>query len=282
VRSYPNRRAREQTDKRNLERLTNEWPTWSGREARPGTQLPGAPAFADHDGPDGNLWFGIDSPSEDSLNTVDLGLHIVVTSQPPAFVRPGGSFSMTVMVNYDSGLVDTGYDGTATVALMNAGAATLGGTLTVTAKDGVATFTGLTVNQPGAGYRLEAYTDPLTTTLTAPTTVDVAPTIVAEKVLYTGKGRHKRVVGFELDFSKVLDPARAMQVANYTMTQTLRHGRTPVTRAVGFKLTYNAAADAVAVTLTGKSTFTGGGKLVVNAQSPDGITDPLGDYLDGT
>ena len=106
-----------------------------------------------------------------------------------------------------------------TLALVNpnANGATLGGTLTVAAKDGVATFTGLTLNQLGTGYRIMAFTDPLTTTLTTPVTVAVPPTIVTEKVIFAGKGRHKHVVGYELDFSTAMDPTRAASVVNYTL-----------------------------------------------------------------
>ena len=82
-------------------------------------------------------------------------------------------------------------------------------TLPVTAKNGVATFSGLTLSQLGAGYRLMASTDPLTTTLIGPVTVVNPPTISAEKVLFAGKGKHRHVVGFELDFSEALDPTRA-------------------------------------------------------------------------
>ena len=105
-------------------------------------------------------------------------------------------------VNYLSGLVDTGYNGPVTVALVNPGTATLGGTLTVTAKNGVATFTGLSINQLGTAYRLVAFTDPLTTTYTTPVTVDVAPTIVISKIIYAGKGRNRHIVGLEIQFSK--------------------------------------------------------------------------------
>ena len=45
------------------------------------------------------------------------------------------------------------------------------------------------------------------------------------EALFAGKGRHRHVVGYELDFSTALDPARATSLADYKLTQTLRHGR---------------------------------------------------------
>ena len=79
----------------------------------------------------------------------------VVTTQPPASVTAGSDFGLTVTAEDSSGNVDTSFNGTVTVALANnPGGATLGGTLTVTAQDGVATFSDLTLNKAGTGYTL--------------------------------------------------------------------------------------------------------------------------------
>ena len=52
----------------------------------------------------------------------------------------------------------TGYNGSVTIALANnPGGSTLGGTLTVPAVNGVATFSGLTLNKAGTGYTLKAH-----------------------------------------------------------------------------------------------------------------------------
>jgi streptogramin lyase len=232
-------------------------------------------------GPDGNLWF--DEYSASKIGVASPATYVSVTTEPPSFVEPGNAFGLTVSVHYYSGPTDTGYNGPVTVALLNPGTATLSGTLTVTAKDGVATFTGLSINQVGTGYQLMAYTDALTTTLTTPVTIDVAPTIVAETILYAGKGRHKHIVGFELTFSKALADTPAQDVANYTVTQTVRlHGK-PSARAVALmSAAYDATTDAVTLTIAGKAAFLTGGMIVVNASSPNGITDLLGDELDGT
>jgi len=69
-------------------------------------------------------------------------------------------------------LVDPSFNGAVTLSLQsNPGGATLGGTLTVNAVHGVATFTGLTLNQPGMGYALQATANGLTSTTTASITV---------------------------------------------------------------------------------------------------------------
>jgi hypothetical protein len=232
-------------------------------------------------GPDGNLWFTEDGTSK--IAVVTPATYVSATTEPPAFVEPGSAFGLTVSVNYLSGQVDAGYNGPVTVALVNPGTATLGGTLTVTAKNGVATFTGLTINQPGTGYRLMAFTDPLTTTLTTPVTVDVAPTILSEQIIYAGKGKRKHVVGFMLVFNKALNPTPAQNVTNYVVTQTFKQRGVIGAKAVALmSAVYHPTLNAVTLTIVGKAAFLQGGQIIVNAQSPGGITDTLGAFLDGT
>ena len=102
---------------------------------------------------------------------------LVVTAQPPGSIGVGSDFGLTVTAEDGSGNADTAFNGTVTVALSNnPGSATLGGTLTVTAQDGLATFTGLTLDQPGIGYTLQVSSSSLTSGTTdafnVQTTVD--------------------------------------------------------------------------------------------------------------
>jgi Dockerin type I domain len=99
----------------------------------------------------------------DRLEDRILLASLVVTTQPPAYVIVGAGFGLTITAENPSGSVDTSFDGPVTVALSgNPGGATLAGTLTVTAQSGVATFSGLTLNQPGTGYALDASSPGLT------------------------------------------------------------------------------------------------------------------------
>ncbi len=101
---------------------------------------------------------------------------LALTTEPPAFVEPGGSFGLTVTVEFASGGVDSAFSGQVSISLAdNPGGALLGGTTSVTASGGVATFSGLTINQPGAGYRIEAVSGSSGTILSAPVTVAFAP-----------------------------------------------------------------------------------------------------------
>ena len=78
---------------------------------------------------------------------------MTIKTEPPASVAAGSTFGLTVQVEDSLGNPVSG--GTVTVALgNNPGGATLGGTLTAPVVNGVATFSDLTLSQPGTGYTL--------------------------------------------------------------------------------------------------------------------------------
>ena len=75
-----------------------------------------------------------------------------MTQQPPASVTADTPFGLTVDADDSSGNLLSSFDGTVTVALANnPGGATLGGTLSVTASGGVATFSGTHDKQSRVG-----------------------------------------------------------------------------------------------------------------------------------
>ena len=76
----------------------------------------------------------------------------LLTAPPPGTVVAGAGFGMTVSVENGQGQVDTSFAGPMTALLStDPNGATLGGTVTVDAHDGVAVFSGLTVNRAGNG-----------------------------------------------------------------------------------------------------------------------------------
>ena len=80
----------------------------------------------------------------------------------------GSEFGLVVTALDPFGNVDTNFSGNVAVALANnPGGATLGGTLTVTAQNGVATFSDLTLDQPGIGYTLQVSSNGLTSATTS-------------------------------------------------------------------------------------------------------------------
>jgi hypothetical protein len=80
---------------------------------------------------------------------------LVIVTQPPVSLAAGTAFGLTATAKDKSGSVDTSFSGTVVVSLAaNPGGGTLAGTLTVTAKNGVAEFTDLTLGKAAAGYTL--------------------------------------------------------------------------------------------------------------------------------
>ena len=83
---------------------------------------------------------------------------LVVTSQPSS-VAAGVGFGFTLAAEDAQGNVATSYTGNVTVALAaNPGGSSLGGTLIVSIANGVASFSGLTLNNTGSGYTLQVNT----------------------------------------------------------------------------------------------------------------------------
>ena len=101
---------------------------------------------------------------------------MTIETEPPSSVVAGGTFSLTVQVEDSLGNAVSG--GTVTVALgNNPGNATLGGTLTAPVVDGIATFSDLTLSQPGTGYTLTVTDSGIAgTQTTTPITVVTAGT----------------------------------------------------------------------------------------------------------
>ena len=90
--------------------------------------------------------------------TSSMGTQLVVTGGPtPSAATAGGNISLTVSAEDQFGNPDTTFSGNVSVVLTNnTTGAILGGVTTVAAVNGVATFTGLTVNTVGSGYTFQA------------------------------------------------------------------------------------------------------------------------------
>ena len=110
--------------------------------------------------------------------------NLVVTSQPPSSVTAGNAFGLTVSVEDSNGTVETGFNGSVTIALeSNPGSGTLNGTLTVIASAGVATFSGLSIDQAANGYTIQATTTGLSSATT--NAFDITPAAASQLVVTT-------------------------------------------------------------------------------------------------
>ncbi|HZW33685.1 MAG TPA: hypothetical protein VFF52_23390, partial [Isosphaeraceae bacterium] len=110
---------------------------------------------------------------------------LVMTAQPPGSVTAGSSFGLTVAIENAFGAVVTGATGTVTITLANnAGGATLHGSLTATVVNGIATFSGLTIDQAGSGYTISVAGAGLPTASSS--VINVTPAAPAQLVVSTG------------------------------------------------------------------------------------------------
>ena len=149
---------------------------------------------------------------------------LLVTAQPPSTFTAGSAFGLVVTAEDPFGNVDSNFNGTVAVALLNnPGSATLGGTLTTTAQSGVATFAGLTMDQPGIGYTLQVTSNGLTAAATNPFNVrpigPVLSTFIVNSLGDTGTGS-----GFSGDLRYVItqiDQTPGDNTINFAVTGTI-------------------------------------------------------------
>ena len=164
---------------------------------------------------------------------------LAVTAQPPATVAAGAGFGLTVTAETSSGAVDPTFNGTVTLSLAtNAGGSgtVLGGTLTATAVNGVATFSGLTLNNPGNGYTLKATAGSLTVTTSS---FNVAsPSATATQLAVTAQPPATVAAGIKFDLTVTAETSRAPSTPASTGPSPCRWRPTP-----GAAAPSSAAAD---------------------------------------
>ena len=106
----------------------------------------------------------------------------MITTEPPATVKVNGSFGLQASIEDQYGNVVTTATNTVAVAFANnPTGATLSGTLSATASQGVATFSGLKINKTGNGYTLQATSSGLSSAIS--TAINVTKTGTASVVV---------------------------------------------------------------------------------------------------
>jgi hypothetical protein len=241
----------------------------------------------------GGLAPGASNPIDVSATTATK---LVVTTPPPSSLTAGQPFTMVVSAEDPYGNVATSFNGGVTISLPGQP----GTTTTVQAKNGVATFSGLTLDTTAQGGSIQAAGGGLTAASTGPVNVTppnsplptpsaTPPTITGEHVLMSrktnkkGKPVGKSVLqGFELDFSTAMNPGTAGSSANYRVAALpARHGKKKSAAAlipVAITSSYDPVKHSVTLTLAGKQTFAQGGQIQVSygaVTSDQGVTlDP--------
>jgi virginiamycin B lyase len=217
--------------------------------------------------------------------------HLVVTTEPPASVPAGAQFAVTVTDEFVSGPVDTSFQNTLTIALgANPGGAStvLGGNVSIAATNGVATFSGLTLNNLAQGYTLIVSGSGIASATTTAFAVTVAtpPTITGEQVVTIQKRNKKgklvgksKLSGYTIDYSASMNQGSIGTPGNYEVDlfvpKKQRRKKVLVPRPIGFAIT-SVTSNTVTLTLAGNQKFPKGGRLLVRAA---GIEDTSGVFL---
>jgi hypothetical protein len=106
------------------------------------------------DATDGTL---MDSGSTSVVVSAGSATQLEIVTQPSASITAGADFGVTIDATDAFGNIDTSFKGSITLEpLSNPGGAILNGTVMLDATNGVANFTGLTLNKADPGYTLEA------------------------------------------------------------------------------------------------------------------------------
>ncbi len=241
---------------------------------------------------DGSIWFA----ELNSGKIATITLHMTVTNTPPLAIELGQNFGLSVAIEDDSGAVDTGFEGSVTLATPGDPAAgVLAGTTSVQAVNGIATFTGLSLVAAGSysiqvtsGAAAPATVGPIVVMdaisvppLIPSVTASKAPVVLGEQLVTAGKGKNKYVSGIVITFSSALDPATAQNASNFTVIQTTKGRRASAAKAIRLHARYKPASNTVKLTLLGRPRFAAGGQLVLNAANPGGLASPAGVALEG-
>jgi hypothetical protein len=231
----------------------------------------------------------------------DVGWHVdqaVVTSPPPETTMVGTGFGLTVSIEDPDGHIDTTFSGPVTITLGNTtNGAVLSGTTTVNANKGIATFNGLSFNDPFDSYTLVASADRVASTITkamvvggsiapivaVPQPVSEAPrealTIVGVVPLESIRGRRHKLIGFEVIYSSSIDASGALDSSNYVINETVRMGRRRFGRRIALRTGWGTSPNRVDLILVGRHPFRFGGSLVVSSTPASGTAGVNGSVL---
>jgi hypothetical protein len=119
---------------------------------------------------------GLSSATTSAFDVTSAALtQLVLTSQPPDTVAAGVAFVLAAVVEDAYGNLVTSFAGRLTASLSGGpDGATLGGRLAVSAADGVAAFSGLTLDRAGGGYTVRVSSGDLSPATTRAITVTAA------------------------------------------------------------------------------------------------------------
>ena len=206
--------------------------------------------------------------------------HLVIATQPPGTVSPGTAFGIRAFAEDPYGNIALMYSNRVNVALANnPGGGALKGTLATTAQSGVATFSGLSLANPGNGYKLLVLSGSLMPATTNAFNVPAAPT------LKLAKFTEFPAISVTFQFSTAMNPATAGLGSNYQVfaltTKIVNCKRLTIATSIPIKAVYSQLRNSITLTVIGKNPFTAlGGQIKILASSPKtGVSSASGVLL---
>ena len=146
---------------------------------------------------------GVGSATTSAITVIPAAAsQMVVTEQPPDTVAAGSGFGLQATIEDIYGNVETTDNASVSVAVdNNPTGTTLGGTLSATAAQGVATFSGLTLTKAASGYALLLSTSGLVGATTgAITVIPAAPATMVQTAAPPGDLTAGTVFGLTVEF----------------------------------------------------------------------------------
>jgi streptogramin lyase len=242
---------------------------------------------------------GLAAVSTNPFNVVPAAAtQLFVTPSLPGSILFNSPFGLTVALLDPYNNVETAFNGSVSVAIAptsNPGGGTLSGTTIVTASQGVANFSGFSINRAGTGYELQISGDGLTNTTNAFNITGPVPTVVLAQIVTSQKHNKKGkpvgkpvFAGFAFEYSTSMSSAAALgsdYVVDTMDTITIKQGKhkkkEQVAEPIAFSTTYNQSTNTVTLNVSAKQKFSNGGQITIVGSPPGGVASSVGVFLNG-
>jgi hypothetical protein len=192
---------------------------------------------------------------------------LVITTAPPGSITAGNPFGLVVTAEDGAGNVDTSFNGPITVS--DDSGNPLGGTATVSAVNGVASFSGLTIEQAEL-TTLSATGKGLAGTTTAPLNVTAAS--ASQLAVITPAGPILTGGKFTVSVQAV-DPFGNVDLT-FKGQVTLALGNNPTGAILGGTLTATAARGVATFILRSLTANASSGRRLMSSSGPSGPPSP--------
>ncbi len=209
--------------------------------------------------------------------------HLALISGPRGTIQPNTTFGVTVAAENSQNDVLTGFNGSLAIALSaNPGSSNLGGTLNLTASDGVASFSNLTLDSPGAGYTLlitsSGPLSPITTPSFNVNTMLTPPVVLSTQAIKKNGALREIIV----TYSSSMNTASTLDLNDYVLENAgpnhIFGGRS--VRVMRWKtVSYDPSHDSVTLVLKKPDSLKNSLRLTINAQPPSGVQATSGEFL---